>query len=116
MDWWVIIVIVAIVAGSFDQWVKLNSKQRDLGTSAGELEKAVAEIKEELKAQQQKLEQRVANLETIITSQTWDVLQDPKLSHDDKKILTQGLGSELEELKSVMTDTRKVELLASKLK
>jgi phosphoenolpyruvate-protein kinase (PTS system EI component) len=116
MDWWVLIPVVAILAGSFDQWAKLNAKQRKLGTSADELEKAVTEIKEELKAQQQKLEQRIANLETIITSQTWDVLHDSKLSQDEKKILTQSLGSELENLKTDLGDTRKLELLAAKLK
>jgi phosphoenolpyruvate-protein kinase (PTS system EI component) len=116
MDWWVLIPVVAILAGSFDQWAKLNAKQRKLGTSADELEKAVDDIKKELKAQQQKLEQRIANLETIITSQTWDVLQDSKLTAGEKKLLTQSLGTELEELKNDLGDTRKVELLAAKLK
>jgi hypothetical protein len=116
MDWWVLIPVVAILAGSFDQWAKLNSKQRELGTSADELEKAVDEIKEELKSQQQKLEQRIANLETIVTSQTWDVLHDSRYNSDEKKILTQTLRSEIEELKDGVSDTRKVELLAGRLK
>ena len=116
MDWWVLIPVVAILAGSFDQWAKLNTKQRKLGNSADELEKAVDEIKEELKAQQQKLEKRIANLETIVTSQTWDVWHDSKLSEDEKKILTQSVGGELELLKQDINDTRKLEILAAKLK
>jgi phosphoenolpyruvate-protein kinase (PTS system EI component) len=116
MDWWVLIPVVAILAGSFDQWARLNAKQRKLGTSAEELEKAVDKIRQELKVQQQSLEKRIANLETIITSQTWDVLQDAKLTPDEKKLLTQSLGSELEELKNHVSDTRKIELLVTKLK
>lgn len=115
-NWWVLIPVIAILAGSFDQWVKLNAKQRKLGTSTEELEEAVEGIKQELKNQQQKLEQRIANLETIITSQTWDILQDSKLSSDEKKLLTQSLGGELELLKEDLSDTRKIELLAGKLK
>jgi Sec-independent protein translocase protein TatA len=115
-NWWVLILVIAILAGSFDQWVKLNARQSKLGTSTDELGKAVDSIKRELKDQQQKLEQRIANLETIVTSQTWDVLQDSNLSSDEKKLLTQSLGGELEVLKQDLSDTRKLEFLAGKLK
>lgn len=115
-NWWVLIPVIAILAGSFDQWAKLNAKQRKLGSSADELEEAVAKIKQELKDHNQALEKRIANLETIVTSQTWDVLHDSKLNSEDKKFLTQNVRSELEELKEGLTDARKAKLLVGRLK
>jgi phosphoenolpyruvate-protein kinase (PTS system EI component) len=115
-NWWVLIPVIAILAGSFTEWAKLNAKQRKLGSSTDELEEAVSSIKQELKAQQQSLERRIANLETIVTSQTWDVLHDSKLNSEEKKLLTQSFRSEIEELNDGLSDTRKVELLVGRLK
>jgi hypothetical protein len=74
------------------------------------------EAKHKIRDHYQTLECRIANLETIVTSQTWDVLHDPKLSSEDKKFLTQTLRSDVEELKDSLTDTRKAELLVNRLK
>jgi biopolymer transport protein ExbB/TolQ len=115
-NWWVLIPVIAILAGSFDQWAKLNAKQRKLGSSTDELEEAVAKIKQEFKDHYQALEKRIANLETIVTSQTWDVLHDSKLNSEEKKLLTQSFRSGIEELKDGLSDTRKVELLIGRLK
>jgi hypothetical protein len=81
-----------------------------------QLEQTLKDLQEQQSRQYAMLEKRLTNLETIITSQTWDVLQDSKLTSEEKKFLTQSLGSELEELKNNLGDSRKVELLAARLK
>lgn len=73
MEAWVLIPIVAILAGLFRDFFKLRAKQQVLGTSNRELEKVV----EDLRQANRILGQRVENLETIVVSQTWNALQTP---------------------------------------
>jgi len=70
---WVFIPIVAILARVFRDYLRLQTQQRDLGTSNRELEKVV----DELRQTNSTLAQRVENLETIVVSQTWNVLNAP---------------------------------------
>jgi hypothetical protein len=72
---WVLIPIVAIVAGTFKEYMKMRAEQRQLGTSTDQLEKTVAE----LQSRERELLDRVQNLEAIVVSQTWDVLHDKGL-------------------------------------
>jgi phosphoenolpyruvate-protein kinase (PTS system EI component) len=114
---WVFIPLIAIGSGAFITVAKLRVEEaKNKQASSPDLTRAVESIKAELKTQQQSLERRVANLETIVTSQTWDVLHDSKLNSEEKKLLTQSFRSEIEELKDGLSDTRKVELLIGRLK
>jgi hypothetical protein len=83
---WVLIPIVAILSGTFREWMKFRATQRQIGASTHELEKDVAELTR-AKAE---LSERVQNLETIVVSQTWGVLQDKGMlpAERDLKIAT----------------------------
>jgi len=79
---WVLIPVVAIAAKSFRSWMSFKSTQRELGTSTRELEQEVAEL---AKARAE-LAERVQNLETIVVSQTWSVLQDKGLTPPERDL------------------------------
>lgn len=109
---WVLIPIVAILAGTISEVIKSRDKQRALGSSSQELEGEVKALKQAIAEQKEAYERRLANLETIVTSQTWDVLQNPQLSESDKRFLTANTAS----AQAPLDDERRAELLAQKLK
>jgi len=113
---WVLIPLAAIFSGTFTAWAKMKSKQRELGSSTEDLERAVEVIKADLREHQSSLEKRIANLEVIVTSQTWDTLHDGALSAEDKKLLVENSRTELEALQQDLSDERKVELLTRRIK
>ena len=78
---WIWIPIVAILAGTFKEWLKFKEKQRQLGNSTEVLEKQIAAQQEALDAAQRRLQ----NLEAIVTSQMWDVLHDAELPEAEKQ-------------------------------
>ncbi len=74
---WILIPLAAIAVGAFTEWLKFKSKQDRLGTSTAVLEKVVDEVRSELKeslATRDRLQQRIENLETIVTTEMWDVV------------------------------------------
>ncbi len=78
MELWILIPLAAIAVGAFEQWLKFKAKQDKLGTSTAQLEGVVDDLKnqlEESEATRERLEQRIQNLETIVTTQMWDVVQ-----------------------------------------
>ncbi|HYG62332.1 MAG TPA: hypothetical protein VEL74_07110 [Thermoanaerobaculia bacterium] len=78
---WVLIPLAGIGAGMFNNYLKLRSEQRKLGADNRELEKALAEMQR----RQTELLDRVQNLEAIVVSQTWDVVNDRQLSEADRE-------------------------------
>ncbi|HKH45583.1 MAG TPA: hypothetical protein VKM72_13040 [Thermoanaerobaculia bacterium] len=78
---WVLIPIAGIFARVFRDYIRLQTQQRALGTSNRELERVV----DELRTTNQTLAQRVENLETIVVSQTWNVLQAPGASDSERE-------------------------------
>ena len=78
---WVLIPVAAILAGLVRDLFKLRAKQQVLGTSNRELEKVV----DELRLANRTLSQRVENLETIVVSQTWNVLNAPGASDAERQ-------------------------------
>jgi hypothetical protein len=78
---WVLVPVVAIIARVFRDYLRLQTQQRALGTSSRELERVV----EDLRQTNQTLAQRVENLETIVVSQTWNVLQAPGASEAERE-------------------------------
>jgi peptidoglycan hydrolase CwlO-like protein len=78
---WVLIPIAAIFARVFRDYLKLQTQQRALGSSNRELERVV----EDLRRSNDTLAQRVENLETIVVSQTWNVLQAPAATDAERQ-------------------------------
>ena len=75
MVWWFLIPIVAILMGGFTEWLKFKEKQLKLGNTAdslsGDLE-ALTKRLEESSEFNARLQERVKNLEAIVTTQMWD--------------------------------------------
>ena len=69
---WVLIPLAAILVGALKEWLKFKEKQLQLGESTSELGSTVSD----LQAANEKLTDRVRNLEAIVTSQSWDALPD----------------------------------------
>ena len=67
---WVLIPIVAILAGVFKQWISLKEKEID------SLQRDAAEKKARYAAQTERLEQRVRVLERIATDKGIDVAEE----------------------------------------
>lgn len=72
---WVIIPVIAILAGTFKTWLRIRTQQHVLGASNRELEREVAAIRKDRDAMLERLE----NLEAIVVSQTWDAVHDSSL-------------------------------------
>ena len=75
MELWILIPLAALAVGAFEQWLKFRAKQEKLGTSTKQLEGVVEDLTERLEdseATRARLEQRIQNLETIVTSVDWD--------------------------------------------
>jgi hypothetical protein len=111
MEWWVLIPIFGILAGVFQEWLKFRAKQNQLGNSTQNLEKLVADLRQ----RDQALVERIENLEAIVVSQTWDVVQDKILSPVEKeRRLTSVAHREL--APPPIPDSHKAEVLARRLK
>ena len=81
-EWWILVPIVAILAANIRRLLTFQAKQRQMGASTSELEKEVAAL---AKARSELIE-RVQNLETIVVSQTWGVLQARGLSPAEREL------------------------------
>jgi hypothetical protein len=79
---WVLIPIVAICSGTLKTWMRVRATQAQLGSSTHELEREVAA----LTSARAELLERIQNLETIVVSQTWQVLQDTQLPAAEKQL------------------------------
>jgi hypothetical protein len=110
---WIWIPIVAILAGVLTEYIKVMGKQRDLGSKDQELQQEVANLKARLTALETAHERRIANLETIVISQTWDMLNDQALSDSDKRLL---LSTPRPSVQDGLSDAQKIDLLAQKIK
>ena len=124
MDWiWVLIPltalmipIVAILAGTgFLAALAKSLNNRDGGEKVAELEARVLELEAKLSAKSS-LDKRLANLETIVTSQTWDALHNKDLSEADRRLLIPDAQSEYDVLSGDLSDAQRADLLARKAK
>jgi hypothetical protein len=79
---WVLIPIVAILAGMVRDTFKMRTRQRSLGASTTELEKDVAALTKERDA----ILERLQNLEAIVVSQTWDAVHDKALPPPEREL------------------------------
>ena len=85
-DLWVLIPIVAILAGTFSKmvktWMRLKAQQQLLGASNRELEQEVTALQKD----RDTLRQRLENLEAIVVSQTWDAVNAHSLPPPEKEL------------------------------
>ncbi len=108
---WVLIPIFGILAGMFKEWLKFREKQNQLGNSTENLEKLFSEFRQREKA----LVDRIENLEAIVVSQTWDVVQDKTLSPVEKEYRLASVAHR-EMPPPPVPDSHKAEVLARRLK
>jgi hypothetical protein len=79
---WVLIPIVAILAGMIRDTLRMRNRQKSLGASTTELEKDVAALTKEREA----ILERLQNLEAIVVSQTWDAVHDKALPPPEREL------------------------------
>lgn len=79
---WVLIPVVAILAGVLRDWVRMRTKQKSLGASTTELEREVTALQREREA----ILDRLQNLEAIVVSQTWDAVHDRSLTPPEREL------------------------------
>src|SRR3982750_5061952 len=83
---WVLIPLVAILAGTFRQvartWVRLKAEQKTLGASNHELEQEVTALQKDRATMLARLE----NLEAIVVSQTWEAVNAHSLPPPAKEL------------------------------
>ena len=108
---WVLIPIFGILAGMFTEWLKFREKQNQLGNSTDNLEKLFAEFRQRERA----LVERIENLEAIVVSQTWDVVQDKTLAPEDRERRLASVAHR-EMAPPPVPDSHKAEVLARRLK
>lgn len=81
---WILIPIAGIALAGFSEWLKFKRETAAIGTTTLELEDAVTSLRGEvdtLHEERRALNQRVQNLEAIVTSEAWDTLgRDPELA------------------------------------
>ena len=78
--------IVAILMGGIQEILKLRSQQQGGGASAKELESTANALEDRLatlEAERDDLQQRVENLEAIVTSDVWDDHVEADLALDE---------------------------------
>jgi len=66
--------ILGIALAGYKEWLKFKSKHRELGTSTREVEQRIEGLQDRLAHLEQErdaLQERVQNLETIVTSEAW---------------------------------------------
>lgn len=79
MELWILIPLAGIALGGFEQWLKFKKEQRQLGTTTHQLEGSMDEVTGKLaasEAERRRLQERVENLETIVTSRLWSAAAD----------------------------------------
>lgn len=93
MGWvWVLIPLVAILVGGFQEWLKFKEKQANIGNSTRELGNTISSLRasiHELEQERDGLVGRIQNLEAIVTSQVWDDVHD----RPSEKFLDAGLSN-----------------------
>lgn len=70
--WWILIVLIVFVYSAFEEWLNFKTEQRKIGASTEEMEAELDALRSEWEAERKRLNQRIQNLETIVTSEAWD--------------------------------------------
>jgi outer membrane murein-binding lipoprotein Lpp len=73
--------ILGILLAGYKEWLKFRTKQQELGASTDDVAEEVEALRARLdrvEDERDALRKRIQNLETIVTSEAWDALQDPE--------------------------------------
>lgn len=71
---WILIPLAGIALGGFEQWLKFKKEQQQLGNTTHQLEGSMEDVTGRLEAseaERRRLQERIENLETIVTSRLW---------------------------------------------
>lgn len=117
MNWvWVLIPltalsipIIAIISGVIEKYIKSQERQANLMSE--EMMSEIMALRDASEQQRQIYEQRIANLEAIVTTQAWQNKASQALPSSDQRYPM----PDLEELKN-LSNEKKVAILAEKLK
>ncbi len=117
MNWvWVLIPltalsipIIAIISGVIEKYIKSQERQANLMSE--EMMSEIMALRDASEQQRQIYEQRIANLEAIVTTQAWQNQESHALPGSDQRYPM----PDLEELKN-LSNEKKVAILAEKLK
>ena len=74
---WVLIPLAGIALAGFSEWLKFKRQTAKIGTTTSALEGVAESLRGDVEAllkEQRALNQRIQNLETIVTSEAWDTL------------------------------------------
>lgn len=66
--------ILAILVGGYKEWLEFKAKHQELGSSTEQVEEHLQTLREDinrLEETRDDLENRIENLETIVTSEAW---------------------------------------------
>jgi predicted Rdx family selenoprotein len=114
--WIQILVLVSTLAGLLFAgsavWIEFKEKQAQLNKSTSELEDTVAAQQKELQA----AKRRIQNLETIVTSQAWDMVHDEGVPEADKKRSLSQASVDLKDPEDDLSDAERATRLARRLK
>lgn len=116
---WILIPLAAIFVGAFKEWLKFKEKQLELGQSAENLDSQVKALSEALafsESEKESLLNRIQNLETIVTSQVWDVMHDDDKPITDKKLEIEAAKPQIELPPEEDKAAEKAEILARRLR
>ncbi len=109
---WILIPLVAILSGTFRQWIRSRATERRLGASTREWESEVAT----LTRANEDLNQRLQNLETIVVSQTWRVLNDPNVGSAERNLqIATAAHHDLKPVDAAQANQQRAEQLARRL-
>ena len=109
-----LIPIVAILVGGFTEWLKFKEKQLKLGNTTNSLAGNVDDIQkslDEAKTDNKLLQDRIRNLEAIVTTQMWDDVVDQSSRQNSVKTPLLELPDELPDV----TDEEKARQLAKRI-
>ena len=110
---WVLIPIVAILAGVLRDWVKMRRGQKSLGASTTELEREVAALQRDREV----ILDRLQNLEAIVVSQTWDAVSDHSLTPPERDLkVASTVRREIAAPSSETVNQQRAEQLAQRLR
>ena len=116
---WVLIPIAGILFGAFKEWLNFKEKQLKIGESTEHLEVKVDELLQALEKSEREKEgllSRLQNLETIVTSQVWDVLSDEETPPEIKKLEVESVKPQIMLPPKEDDAAEKAEMLARRLR
>ena len=114
--WLQIIVVASTLSGlafaGFGIWFAAKKQEKEIGLATSKLEQTVSSQQKALEAAQQ----RIRNLEAIVTSQEWDVIHNGDLPEAKKQLAPSHGRLDLDGLEAAPSDTERAAQITRRLK